>query len=259
MNDGSQLIPPPQSFLDACEELGIAFDDGDIDRLGRFLGLLLEANQRFNLTRITDPVDAWHRHVYDSLTLLPIIASVGARRLIDIGSGGGLPGLVLAIVMPDVHITLVESTGKKARFLRDATTTLGLDNVEILDDRAEAIGRDRQTHRERYDVVTARAVGKLPVLIELTVPLARIGGLVLAIKGRSAGEEVVAAREALHALHSHVIETRRTPTGTIVIIEKQRRSPKAYPRQPGEPNRAPIGGKAAKQTASGVSATEDDQ
>jgi 16S rRNA (guanine527-N7)-methyltransferase len=257
MTDGPKLISPPQSFLDDCGDLGLAFDEGDVERLGRFLELLLDANQQFNLTRITDPAEAWHRHVYDSLTLLPIIASVDAKRIIDIGSGGGLPGLVLAITMPDVQITLVESTGKKARFMEEAAKTLGLGNVVILDDRAETIGRDRAHHREQYDVVTARAVGKLPVLLELTVPLARVGGLVLAIKGQSALEEIDAAKEALHALHSHIIETRRTSTGTIVIIEKQRRSPKAYPRRPGEPNRAPIGGKETKRAISVARSKED--
>jgi 16S rRNA (guanine527-N7)-methyltransferase len=240
--DESSLAPPP-SFLDACRALDIAFDDGDIERLGRFLTLLLRANRRFNLTRITELAEAWHRHIYDSLTLVPIIASIDARRLIDIGAGGGLPGIVLATTLSSAHVTLVEATGKKARFLEDVAEELGLKNVDIVNDRAETIGRDRQRHREQYDVVTARAVGKLPVLLELTIPLARVGGLVLAIKGESADAEVEAARQALHELHSHVIASQRTCTGTIVVIEKQRRTPKAYPRLPGEPKRAPIGGK----------------
>lgn len=230
----------PDTFLNAASELGIAFDDGDVERLGQFLEFMLETNKTHNLTAITDPVEAWERHILDALTLLPVILQVEARSLIDIGSGGGVPGIPLAIALPDVRMTLVEATGKKARFLEDAARKLLLENVEVVNDRAEAIGRDRERFREAFDVCTARAVGPLRVLLELTVPLVRPGGLILAIKGERAGEEVEAAKHALHALHAHVIDTIKTPTGTIVVIEKQRRTPKLYPRRPGEPKRAPL-------------------
>ena len=240
MNDSPPIAVPPPSFGTLCRSLQIELEPAEIDRLGGFLSLLLEANERFNLTRITDHESAWMRHIGDSLTLLPLIASARASRVIDIGSGGGLPALPLAITLPDVSFVLVESTGKKATFLQSTAAALGLGNVSVINGRAEEIGRDRDRHREQYDIVTARAVGKLNVLLELTTPLARVGGHVLAIKGERANEEIAEAKPALHALHCHVTNTLRTETGTIVTIEKQRRTPKLYPRRPGEPKRAPL-------------------
>jgi 16S rRNA (guanine527-N7)-methyltransferase len=234
-------LRPPAGFLEAAEAYGIAFDPGDLDRLGAYLSFLLEANTRFNLTAVTDPDEAWTKHVFDSLTLLPYVVSAEARQVIDVGSGGGLPGVPLAIALPEVDFTLLEATGKKADFLRDAAGHLELANVEVVNDRAETIGHDRADHREQYDLVVGRAVGRLPVLVELAMPLARVGGHVAAIKGARAAREIEEAARALHLLHGEVIETARTPTGTIVLIEKLRRTAKLYPRRPGEPKRAPLG------------------
>ena len=239
-------LPPlaaPGEFAAEVNKLGIEFDPGDLERLGHYLAMLLHVNQHMNLTAVADPQELWMRHILDSLTLVPFIASVEAATVLDVGSGGGLPGLVLAVVMPEVSFTLLEATGKKARFLEEAARILKLANTTIVNDRAESIGVDRGRHREKYDLVTARAVGRLPVLLELTVPLAAVGGHVLAIKGQRAREEIDSARAALHLLHCRVSDTVDTPTGTIVVIEKQRRTPKIYPRRPGEPKRAPLGGK----------------
>jgi 16S rRNA (guanine527-N7)-methyltransferase len=169
--------------------------------------MLLKANEALNLTAITDPQEAWTRHILDSLTLLPLLAELPeGAKVIDVGSGGGLPGLPLAIVMPHLSFTLLEATGKKIEFLRAAAAGLGLSNVSVIQDRAEQMGQDRGErnatgreggHREAYDAVTARAVGRLAVLAELTVPLAKAeGGLVLLIKGQKADEELTEAAEA---------------------------------------------------------------
>lgn len=239
------MIPlePTAAFLEAAGSYGIAFDPGDLERLGAYLGLLLEANTRFNLTAITDPAEAWMKHVFDSLTLLPYLDAAGAREVIDVGSGGGLPGIPLAVAAPGARFVLLETTGKKAAFLQEAAGTLELANVQVVCERAETAGQDRERHRERYDVATARAVGPLPVLLELCAPLVRVGGCVLAIKGARAAGEVEQAREALRRLHCAVDRTGRTPTGTIVVLRKLRETPRLYPRRPGEPKRAPIGGK----------------
>lgn len=233
------LIPPP-SFIESAAALGVAFDDGDVDRLGRFLDLVRAANAKFNLTTVTEPDAMWSKHVADSLTLMPYIVSVEAERVIDVGSGAGFPGIPLAIAMRGAHFTLVDATGKKTRFLEESAAALALGNVTVVQSRAEDLGRDRDGHRGRYDVVTARAVGRLPVLLELTVPLARIGGLVLAIKGAQATAEIDEAKAALHCLHATVIAVDRTASGTIVVIEKRRETPKIYPRRPGEPKRNPL-------------------
>lgn len=231
---------PTPEFLAAAEALGLAFDPGDLERLERYLGLLLEANQRFNLTAVIDPAQAWMRHLLDALTLVPILESCEAERVIDVGSGGGVPGIPLAIVRPSMAMTLLEATGKKAAFLEATAQALGLGNVTVLRERAETAGQDHRRWREQFDAVLARAVGPLPTLLELTLPLAKVGGLVLAIKGEKAPQEIEAAKQALHALHARVIESLRTPTGTIVVVEKERKTPRLYPRAAGEPKRKPL-------------------
>lgn len=235
---------PPQSFLTQAQGLNIEFDRGDLEKLGRYIALLLDANTRFNLTATTNPEDVWTRHILDSLTLVPLIESSGTGvspvQVIDVGSGGGLPGIPLAIVLPHIHFTLLEATGKKARFLQDTAQQLGLTNIKVICDRAETVGQDHKQFREQFDIVLARAVGKLPVLLELTVPLAKIGGHVLAMKGEKASEEIIEATQALYLLHAQVVESISAATGTIVVIEKQRKTPRTYPRRPGEPKRDPL-------------------
>lgn len=257
-------LAPTQAFLEGAAALGIEFEAGDVERLGAYLALLLETNKRFNLTAVTDPDEAWVRHILDSLTLLPLLAEAqeeaqdrgeaGALRVIDVGSGGGLPGVPLAIVMPGVRFTLLETTGKKAAFLREAAAALGLGNVEVVQERAEVLGQDRgervdragrtereHGHREAYDAAVARAVGPMAVIAELTVPLVKVGGRVLLIKGQKAAEELAAAKQALYLLHAQHAGTVETPTGRIVVLEKARPTPRAYPRRSGEPKRAPLG------------------
>ncbi|MDG2030431.1 MAG: 16S rRNA (guanine(527)-N(7))-methyltransferase RsmG [Phycisphaerales bacterium] len=231
---------PMPSFLESAEHMGIAFDQGDLDQLGHWLELMVEANKRMNLTRILHPEDAWHRHVLDSLSLLPMITTAHATNLIDIGSGGGAPGIPLAIVCPELEVGLVETTGKKARFLEETVAALGLGNVTVFNDRAERLAALDGPQRARWDVVTARAVGRLPVLLELTIPFARVGGHVLAIKGEQAPAEIEESKVALHRLHATVVDTVRTTTGTVVVVEKPRPTPKSYPRAAGEPLRSPL-------------------
>jgi 16S rRNA (guanine527-N7)-methyltransferase len=248
------LVPPPH-FTDAARSLGIEFDPGDVERLGAFLSLLLETNASFNLTAITDPHEAWTRHILDALTLLPLLSEVtpqGERplRVIDIGSGGGVPAIPLAIVLPQMRITLLEPTGKKAAFLRHAAALLDLGGVTVIQGRAENLGQDIRgaekgdglgPHREGYDAVTARALGHLAVLAELALPLARPGGLVLAIKGARADQEIQEATKAIGLLGGRHAATVETPTGRVVVLEKASRTPRTYPRRDGEPKRAPLG------------------
>ncbi len=249
----------PAPFLAAAEELGVEFEPGDVDRLGRYLAMLLSANESaLNLTAITDPDQAWTRHILDSLALLPLLADLAdGAKVIDVGTGGGLPGLPLAIVLPHLRFTLLEATGKKIDFLRAAVKSLALQNVTIINDRSERLAHDRGMrspsgertggHREAYDAVTARAVGRLATLAELTVPFAKAvtgeapGGLILLIKGQKADEELAEAKEALHQLKVVHSDTIDTPTGRVVVLDKRSATPKLYPRKDGEPARSPLG------------------
>jgi 16S rRNA (guanine527-N7)-methyltransferase len=225
-----------------AEPFELELSDAEWGQLGHFLDLLTQANERMNLTRIVEREQAWTRHVLDSLTLLPYIEAVGARHLLDLGAGGGFPGMPIAIVRPDLPVTLLEATGKKARYLAETATSMGLDNVTVLSERAETLGTPQGGGRGAWDVVTARAVGVLPVLLELALPMITDGGLLLAIKGERAAEEIEASAKALHVLRATVEATTRTPTGTIVAVRRAGPIPKMYPRRPGEPARAPIGG-----------------
>ncbi|MEO1534961.1 MAG: 16S rRNA (guanine(527)-N(7))-methyltransferase RsmG [Planctomycetota bacterium] len=240
------ISPPTNAFLNACTEFGIELEPGDTDRLAEFLRILYTANQTTNLTAIRDPAEGWLKHIFDALTLLPLLSEAkpsGERLSIgDVGSGGGVPALIIAIAMPDADVTLLEATGRKCEFLRSAADELGLKNVTVVNDRSERVGAfPSGSLRDAFDVVTARALGRITVAAELCVPLAREHGLVLLIKGQAADDELAEARQALHELHTNHAGTVDTPTGRIVVLEKTRRTPKKYPRRDGEPKRAPIG------------------
>lgn len=251
MGSLAETSSPPAGWVERVETLGVSFAPGEVERLGAYLDLLLEANTRMNLTAIRDPVDAWEKHIFDALTLVPVLADLPeGAEVVDVGSGGGIPGLILACVMPRNRFTLLDATGKKCEFLSEAAGSLGLTNVTVVNARAERVGHDRGErgatgrsggHRGQYDAVVSRAVGRLATLLELTVPLAKVGGLIVLTKGQKADEELAEAKQALHMLHAAHAGTVETPTGRLVVIEKLRDTPKAYPRGDGEPKKAPLG------------------
>ncbi len=237
----NRVSDPPQAFHEMLRSQSIELDHGDQETLTTYLSHLLLVNQQFNLTAIKDPAEAWIKHIADSLTLLPFLSALEAKNVADIGSGGGLPGIPLAIAMPHVSFTLIESTGKKARFLSEAVQLLGLSNVTILQARIEEACAFRSAEREAMDAVTCRAVGQLASIIELAVPLLKVDGVLLAIKGERAPQEIQAAQRALDLLHANVDTTTRTPTGTIVAVVKLAKTSRLYPRDQGLPSRKPLG------------------
>ena len=178
---------------------GRTLDDEQVGRLGQYLDLLLAANERMNLTRIADREAAEVGHVADALTLLPLLPD-GAFRLADVGSGGGVPGLPLAIARPDANVTLIESVSKKADFLRETAAALGCDNVAVWRGRAEGY------QGPRFDVVTCRAVASLDKLLGWCRPLVAPGGALLAMKGPRLEEELEVAGPALRRQNA-LVET----------------------------------------------------
>lgn len=241
MNPADTLQPTPE-FERALGTIGLSLTAEEVGRCGRFLELLLETNQQFNLTAITDVGEAWMRHVLDSLSVLRHLGE--ARTVVDVGSGGGLPGVPLAIACPSVSFTLVEATGKKARFIERAVEALGLDNVTVLADRAETVGQ-QPPHRQRYEVAVARAVGPMRVMLEYTLPLVRLEGRVLAMKGPRFERELDEAGDALMALGGGAVELYEALPGldnelVIVEVHKAAPTPRQYPRRPGDPKARPL-------------------
>ena len=209
--------------------------------LRRFLDLLLEKNRSLNLTSVRDPDAAWPRHILDSLSLLPFLE--GRRRLLDLGSGGGLPGIPLAIVRPGLEVALLEATGKKARFLEEAASSLELANVRVIHARAETAGRD-PAWRGRFDTATARALGSLSTVIELALPFLEDQGRLLAMKGARVEEELAAAEQACRLVGGRMAGRRVIDPeagSCIVEVRKIAPTPPLYPRRPGLPARRPLG------------------
>jgi len=236
----------PDFVPDMLAALELSLDEAQLGRLAEYLDLLLEANQRVNLTGIRDRDACWKRNVIDSLTVLPGLSDfTHAARVIDVGSGAGLPGLPVAIARPDLQVTLLESTGKKAVFCESVVDSLSLPNVTVVQDRAETIGQ-QPAHRQQYDVAVCRAVGPMNVLLELTLPLVKVGGRLLAMKGPSLEGELENAGDALATLGGGELEVydaypvSMNMNTVIAIVEKDRPTPDAYPRLPGTPKHAPL-------------------
>lgn len=219
---------------DLAARAGVALSADQHDRLSRYLDLLAEANATMNLTRIVDRPTAEVQHVGDALTVLPHLPP-GPHRLADVGAGGGVPGIPLALARPDVRILLIESTKKKAAFLRRAVEALGLANVEVTDLRAEDVGLSDR--RETFDVAVARAVATMNWLAEWCLPLVRKGGKVLAMKGPKVAEELPAAGRAIKSLNGgepivHPVDLPGAEHHVIVEIPKSGRTDPRYPRPP---------------------------
>ena len=215
------------------------------DAAERYVRLLLDANNRLNLTRIVEPDAVARLHLLDTLSALPLIDALAPRRALDLGSGGGVPGIILALARPEMSWTLVDSVRKKADAMRGFAAELGLANVTVVAERAEVLGRD-PAHRERYDLIAARACAALPVLVEYGLPLLRDGGSLLAWKGAVADEELRAGAAASRLLGGGEPESRdvaMTALGDhrLVLVRKMGPTPHGYPRRPGVPSRQPLG------------------
>lgn len=237
-----------------AREMGVLLTPAQIAQFHRYTALLLEANRRMNLTALRDETALMSKFHLDALSLLPVIARYAGMTpthllrqvwlAADVGSGGGAPAIPLSIVWPELRYTLIESIAKKARFLSQTATTLGLP-ITVLTARAELVGQD-PTHRQRYDLVTARAVAALPTLVELTLPLARVGGLVVLPKGPKATAEVAAAQRAITLLGGELagVEAVMIPglaeAHRVVVLRKVAATPPQYPRRPGLPGKRPL-------------------
>ncbi|MGJ3240754.1 MAG: 16S rRNA (guanine(527)-N(7))-methyltransferase RsmG [Anaerolineae bacterium] len=230
----------------AQTHFNITLTEQQAQQFKRYHHLMDEWGKQMNLTTITDPDEVIIRHFLDSLSLVDVIGFDDGDRLIDVGTGAGFPGLALAIAFPNIEVTLLDSVQKKLKFLQAVIDDLQLSNVSTLHMRAEDAG-NHPDHRERYHIVTARAVALLPVLLEYTIPLAKVGGFVVAMKGESAEREIEEAKRALFVLKGDVkpVYGYQLPlserTHYLVTVEKTEKTPRNYPRQAGIPKKKPIG------------------
>ena len=230
--------------LTAC---GVPCDERLSERLKDYLDLLLDWNMRMNLTRITDPEEAVDAHFADSLMALTVPGLIPENgTVIDVGTGAGFPGLVLALACPGLKVTLLDSLQKRLDFLAEVIGKTGADNVTLVHARAED-GAGKPELRERFDLATARALAPLPVLAEYLLPYVRVNGSALCWKGPSLDAELTAGRRAAHLLGGRVADPipvsipGRDWQHSLLLIRKTGSTPKAYPRKAGVPSKDPLG------------------
>lgn len=228
-------------------DLGIQLNPRQIKCFQLYYETLADWNQRVNLTTVIEPEEVQTRHFVDSLTTAQVIpkAMLDGGRFADVGSGGGFPGVPLKIAFPAISITLIEATAKKAAFLLNLKSVLSPLDVEVLAERVETLAR--QPHlRDGFDCVLTRAVASMSVLAELTLPLCRTGGIVVAQKSLGVEEELKAAEKAIEKLGGGVKDVREVAVAGIltprvlVVLEKRRPTPERYPRRPGIPSKRPL-------------------
>ena len=244
-----QLIEPMEKLSRGAPELGLSLDAAQLRQFETYYRELADWNTRMNLTSVIDYEEVQVKHFLDSLTVLPALGQPLATnaRVVDIGAGAGFPGLPLKLVCPSLSLDLVESTGKKATFLRHVVETLDLADVEVHTGRAEDLAHCTQL-RASCDLALARGLARLPTLLEYSLPFTRNGGLVAAWKHGGSGlkDELATAQNALQFLGGRVRSiypvkaTGLEDNRVVVIIEKVRETPDEYPRRPGMPRKQPL-------------------
>ena len=234
-------------LAEGARELGLKLSQQQLERFQRFMEVLMDWSERVSLTAIRDEEGIQRRHFLESAALIPVLAEQGftlrEHSLVDVGSGSGIPGIPLKILEPSLRLTLVEAKHRKAEFLMALLPELGLSDVQVITRRAEEAAHDPR-HREQYDYAIAKALAPLRTLAELTLPFVRMGGLVLAPKGKEAEAEVKEAREALKTLNGSVRAVEDLPLSEppqkVVVIDKELPTPQRFPRRPGMPAKRPL-------------------
>ncbi|UTR16578.1 16S rRNA (guanine(527)-N(7))-methyltransferase RsmG [Salipaludibacillus sp. LMS25] len=232
-------------FKESLEHQGIRLTEEHMVKFQRYYEILVDWNDRMNLTAITDKEEVYLKHFYDSITAAFYEDFTEPLTIVDVGAGAGFPSLPLKICFPHINVTIVDSLNKRITFLNALASELNLKGVAFYHDRAEQFGRKKE-HREQYDMAISRAVARLPVLTELCLPLVKKHGHFIAMKGAGASDELVEAKKAIQLLGGHVKQTHHfqlpieKSERSIIKIMKEKATPKTYPRKPGTPNKQPL-------------------
>ena len=235
----------PENFYSLLDQQNINLTDQQKFQFERYFELLVEWNEKINLTAITEKEEVYLKHFYDSIA--PILQGLIENqeiKLLDIGAGAGFPSLPMKILYPQLDVTIIDSLNKRINFLQLLAEELDLEGVHFYHGRAEDFAQDKH-FRAQFDIVTARAVARMQVLSELTIPYLKVGGKLLALKASNAPEELTEAKNALNLLFSKVEDniSYTLPNGDpryITIVEKKKETPNKYPRKAGMPNKRPL-------------------
>lgn len=232
-----------EELLEKSNIIGVHFSVEQMEQFYKYMNLLIEWNEKMNLTAIIEPEEIIQKHFIDSLTILNRIED--NKSVVDVGTGAGFPGIPLSIMNPTLKITLVDSLNKRLVFLQEVINQLGLKNVELVHARAEDFGQNKK-YREKFDVATSRAVANLSTLSEYLIPLVKLNGKIVCMKASEAEEEIEQAKKAINVLGGTIknVETFDLPQSdigrTIITIEKAKKTPAKYPRKAGTPSKEPI-------------------
>lgn len=232
-----------EKMQEKLKVLDICFSVEQIEQFFDYMELLIEWNEKMNLTAITEPEEIILKHFIDSITILKEIED--GSKIVDVGTGAGFPGIPLSIMNPTLKVTLVDSLNKRLIFLQEVVDKLKLKNVEIIHARAEEFGQNKK-YRESFDISTSRAVANLSTLSEYLIPLVKVGGKVISMKAAEAQEEINQAKKAIQVLGGTIekIDEFNLPESdigrTVIVIKKEEKTPNKYPRKPGTPSKEPI-------------------
>ncbi|MGT2887797.1 16S rRNA (guanine(527)-N(7))-methyltransferase RsmG [Streptococcus didelphis] len=235
----------PLEFYQALEQAGFELNQVQKQQFDIYFKTLVEWNKKMNLTAITEENDVYLKHFYDSIA--PILQSYIPNQdihILDIGAGAGFPSIPMKIIYPQLEVTIIDSLNKRILFLEHLAEELHLDKVHFYHGRAEDFGQDK-SFRSQFDIVTARAVARMQILSELTIPFLKIGGKLIALKAQAVDQELSDAEKALKLLFSQVIENHHytlpnDDSRYITIVEKKKETPRKYPRKAGLPAKSPL-------------------
>lgn len=232
-----------EQLKNAFLELNIPYEDSTLDQYKSYMQGILEWNEKINLTAITDESEFITKHFVDSILCYNFPEYRSAKTIVDVGTGGGFPGVPLAIISPEKEFTLADSLKKRLNVIDELTANAGIDNTQTVHGRAEELAKKKE-YRQNFDVCVSRAVANLAVLSEYCLPFIKVGGYLLAYKGPDAEAELQAAKKAVKILGGEFVRIESAPLDgydhNIVVIKKVKDTPAKYPRKAGTPTKTPI-------------------